>query len=396
MRKKAKKQYVYGVGSPCNTFFLRQKLWTLSVCLCLFSACTKTDLLNFDGVQWSPTIAVPLGKVNFIFRDFIKSDSLIKVGVDSSVQIVYAQDNIATYSVADIAGKATGNVAVSLNRNISVSDLAITPFTTTKSVKLSEVVNGFSNPTIKAAFTTNYGRSALLSAFNETSNSITHLDDLTDFTSVSLASGVLVVTVQNQFPFALQNLKIDILDRGMGNSLLTTLSFPTIASGSSATANGDLAGKTFSNQLSYRLPTISSGGTSNLRVVINPDATLNVQVKSQNFKVKSGRFKIVETPLATEKIIANVATGNADQKLKEITIKNAVANYTITTPAGIALQLDLTFPSIKMNGVAVTRRINVTSATTTGSITFTNAIGDLATIVAQPFNQLPVEVKAVV
>jgi hypothetical protein len=396
MRKKTKKQFADGEMHLSNTFSVRQKLLTFLACLCLFAACTKTDLLNFDGIQLSPTIAVPLGKVNFIFKDFIKSDSLIKVGTDSSVQIVYAQDNIAAYSVADIAGKATGNVAVSLSRNIGVGDLAITPFTTSKSVKLSDVVNGFSNPTVRAGFTANYGRSAPLAAFNETSNSVRNLDDLTDLTNVTLASGVLVVTVQNQFPFPLQNLKIDILDKGMGNALLTTLSFPSIAVGASASASGDLAGKTFSNQLSYRLPTISTNGTGTLPVAINPDATLTVQVKSQNFKVKGGRFKIVQTPLATENIIANVTTSNADQKLKEITIKNVVANYTITTPAGIALQLDLTFPSIKMNGVAVTRRINVTSATTTGSITFTNAIGDLATIAAQPFNQLPIEVKAVI
>jgi hypothetical protein len=396
MFKKTKKQFADGGERLSNTFSVRQKLLVLSACLCLFAACTKTDLLNFDGVVLSPTIAVPLGKVNFVFKDFIKSDSLIKVGVDSSVQIVYAQDSIASYSVADIASKATGNVAVSLNRNISVSDLSITPFTTMKSVKLSDVVSGFSNPTIKAGFTANYGRNAPLTAFNETSNSMSNLDDLTDFTSVTLASGVLVVTVQNQFPFPLQNLKIDILDRGNGNALLTTLSFATIAVGASVTSNGDLSGKTFSNQLSYRLPTISSSGSGGLPVAINPNATLNVEIKSQNFKVKGGRFKIVETPLATESIIANVATGNVDQKLKEITIKNAVANYTITTPAGISLQFDLTFPSIKMNGVAVTKRISVTSATTTGSVTFINAIGDLATIVAQPFNQLPVEVKAVV
>jgi hypothetical protein len=396
MFKKTKKQFADGVGSLSNTFSVRQKFCALSACLCLFAACTKTDLLNFDGIQLSPTIAVPLGKVNFIFKDFIKSDSLIKVGADSSVQIVYAQDNIAAYSVADIASKATGNVAVALNNNISVGDLAITPFSTTKSVKLSDVVSGFSNPVVKTGFTANYGRSAPLTAFNETSNSVSNLDDLTDFTTVTLASGVLVVTVQNQFPFPLQNLKIDILDRGNGNSVLTTLSFATIAVGGSATSNGDLAGKTFSNQLSYRLPTMSSSGSGGLPVVINPNATLNVEVKSQNFKVKNGRFKIVETALATEKIVANVATGNTDQKLKEITIKNAVANYTITTPAGISLQLDLTFPSLKMNSVAVTKRINVTNPTTTGSITLTNAIGDLSTITAQPYNQLPLEIKAVV
>jgi hypothetical protein len=396
MRKKTKKQFAYGVQRLSNTFSARQKFLTLAACLCLFAACTKTDLLNLDGVQLSPTIAVPLAKVNFVFKDFIKSDSLIKVGADSSVQIIYAQDSIASYSIKDIVSKATGNVSVSVNRNIAVSDLAIPPFTTTKSLKLSDIVNGFSNPVVKAGFTANYGRSVPLAAFNETSNATSNLEPFTDFETVTLTNGSLAITVQNQFPFPLQNLKIDILDRGTGNALLTTLTFASIAAGGSATSNADLAGKTFSNQLSYRLPTISSNGTGGVSVLINPDAAINVEVKSQNFKVKSGRFKIVETPLATESIIADVSTGNVDQKLKEITIKNAVANYTITTPAGLSLQLDLTFPSIKMNGVAVTRRINVTNPTTTGSITFTNAIGDLSTIATKPFNQLPVEVKAVV
>ncbi len=397
MIKRTKKQFALSAKNRERLFSLRHTLFMMSLLFSsLFVACTKSDLLNFDGIQLSPTIAVPLGKVNFIFKDFIKSDSLIKIGADSSVQIIYAQDSIASYSVADIVNKATGNVAVNFNRNIAVSDLPITPFSIAKSVKLQEVVNGFTNPVVKSVFTANYGRSAPLAAFNETSNTTSNLDDLTDFTSVTLANGMLVVTVQNQFPFALKNLIIDILDRGNGNSVLSTLTFASIAAGGSASANADLANKTFSNQLSYRIPTITSPGTSGLNVAINPDATLNVQVQSQNFKVKSGRFKIIETPLATETIVSNVATGNADQKLKEITIKNATANYSIASPAGVLLQLDLTFPSIKMNGIAVTKRINVTSATTTGSITFTNAIGDLSTIAAQPYNQLPVEVKAVI
>ena len=363
--------------------------------LCVFIACTKSDLLNFDGVNASPTVALPLGKVNFTFKDFIKSDTLLKVGSDSSVQILYSQDSIAAYSVADIVSKATGNITANANRNIAISDLPITPFMLNKSVKLSDIVNGFTNPVVKTTFTANYGRSTVLPPFTETANSTTSLDDLTEFTTVTLTSGVLAVTVQNQFPFGLQNLNIEILDRGNGNALLTTLTFATIAAGGTATTTGDLSNKTFSNQLAYRVPTISSPGTGAMPVLIDPNATINVEVKSQNFKIKSGRFKFVQTTLAADTVVSSITTGNPDQKLKEITIKSANAAYTINSPAGVSFQLDLLFPSITVNGVAVTKRIDVTNTTTTGSISFTNAIADLSTIAAQPYNQLPVIAKAV-
>jgi hypothetical protein len=356
-------------------------------------SCTKTDLSTIGGIELSPTLAVPLVKATFAFQDFIKSDSLLKTGADGTIQIVYAQDNIASYSVTDIVNQATGTVGATIGKNIVMGDLNVAGFSTQKSTTLSAFSSSFSDPTKTLFATGGTTPSTGIPAFTQTTNAQTDMDDLTEFQSITLASGQLQLTVKNNFPFTLQNVKVDLLDRGKAYGLITTLNLGNIAANSTVNTTADLTGKTFSNKLAYRVPSLSSNGIPGF-TTISPAATLIVTAAGSNMKLKTGVVKLLAQDLLPENIVAPITTGNAEQKLKEITIKSASSTYTISKTIPANFLLELTFPTIKENGVAVTRTINVNSNSVTGTINFTNAVVDLASIAAQPYNQLPIIAKA--
>lgn len=355
-----------------------------------WQGCLKTDLTGIDGIELSPTVAVPLVKASFAFQDFMKSDSLLRIDNSGSIQILYSQDSIASYSAADIVSQATGTVGANVSKNVAIGDLSIAGFNLTKSTTLSSFSSSFSEPA-KSLFT-NGGTTPFtgIPAFTQTTNTVSNLDDITEFQSVTLANGQLQLSIKNGFPFALNNLNIELLDRGNGNALITTINVGNLAIGATNNVTADLANKTFSNKLAYRVPSLSCAGIA-ANTTISPASTLSVVITSSNMKIKNGTVKITAQTLPSENIIAAVTTGNAAQKLHEVTIKSATANYTITKNIATNFKIDLVFPTVKENGVPVKKTIDVTSNSVTGSIAFTNAVMDLTSIAAQPYNQLPIQ-----
>jgi hypothetical protein len=231
-------------------------------------------------------------------------------------------------------------------------------------------------------------------AFSTTANVTNNLADLTDFQNVTLAAGSISLSVTNNFPFAIDNLSVDLLNQD--GTAITTISIPAngaaIAPGSSATGTSDLTGKTMTNKLAYQINKLSSPGIA-ANTPIVPTATMDVQVATSGMKVKSGNVKINAQSLAGDNIVASLATANAAQKLVEITLKSAQLNYTITKTTPINMSLSLTFPTMRQNGTPVTQVIAVSGNTpVSGTINLSNAVADLSTIGAQPYNQLPIAV----
>ncbi len=370
-------------------------LLMLAISAIMWQACLKSDLTNIDGVQLTPTLAIPLVKANFSFQDFIKSDSLIKTAADGTVQIVYAQDNIASYSTADIVSQATGSIAATTSKNIAMGDLTIPGFALDKSTTLSSFSTSFNEP-LKTLFAVGGTTPPTgIPAFTQNTSSQSDMSDLTEFQDISLASGTLALTATNNFPFSLQNLKVDLVDRGRGNALIATIDMGNLGSGATKTVNTDLANKSFTNKLGYKINSLSCAGIA-ANTMILPTATIAVRAAGVNMKIKSGTVKLTAQNLAPENIIAPVTTGNPDHKLYEVNIKSATASYTITKSIPANFTMELTFPTIKENGVAVKKTVNVTGNSVSGSIAFNNAVADLTTIAAQPYNQLPVIASVVV
>lgn len=367
-----------------------------------FVACTKNDFGTFAGVQLGQDVALPVGKATFVFGDFIKSDSVVQIGRDSSISIVYAQDSVAAYAVADILNSATGNLTSNANRTVAIGNLPIPSVVQSQSTTLSQFGAGIDVGTppspqlvlLKNLFQT--GGTGAVPAFNITTNTTTDIPAFTDYQTLTLASGKLVMAITNNFPYPLTNLQIQILDRGNSNVLLGTFTFPTVAAGATSRDSIDLGGRSMSNQFSYRIPSFASPGTGTNIVTVSPTQALAVTVNSSNFSARSGSVKVTEQSMSSDRYISTVNPGNASAKIKEVTVRSAVINYNISKTVGASFRMLLSFPSIRQNGVPFSQTINLTSNSTTGTINLNNAVVGLDSILAQPYNQLPIDVRVTV
>lgn len=354
-----------------------------------WTSCSKNDLSvgNFGGVTATPNFALPLAKAKFKFGDFMKGDTVLRAGADSSVRLVSLQDSIATYAVSDVVNQATGNVAVNFNRNIAVGEIPITVAPISNNLTFNQVIDGVANPIAQNALRASCGTTNIIPGFASSAISA-DLPDNSEFETITFASGSLNVTVQNGYPFPITAFTIELLNRST-NAVVATFNIPLVASGSSQTASQNMANVTVPNTLKYRVSSITTTGSGG-PVAINCNSALNVTVGSSNLKVKSGRIRVPQTDLPAENIVADLSTGNAAQRLQEITLQSAVANYTITTPSGLTMTINLAFPTIQQGGNPVSRVINVTGTNTTGNITFANAVANLSTVAGQAYNKLPI------
>jgi hypothetical protein len=387
-------------------FFLKRKVLVAAAALAgmtSWMACTKFDL-GVPEIQANPEFAAAVGRFSFLFSDFIKGDSLIQVGSDNSIALRYTKDSVVGYSVADIVGRATGGVGGSINKTTVLGAVSVPNLTINQTTALSQFGAAFAEP-LKTLFTSGGTVPPFpatgIPAFSVPANVTNNLTQLDDFESVTLSSGMISLQLTNNFPFALSNLAVELLNQN-GTSIVT-IPIPTgggtIATGATATGTADLTGKTMTNRLSYKIGTFSSPGIP-VGTVIAPTATMAVAVSISNMKVKSGRVKISPQSLAGDAIVASLATSNPAQKLTEITLRKAKINYKITKTTPVNMNLVLTFPSMKEGNTVVTRTIEVVGNSATGSLALgrihpsvLDAVGDLSSIAAQPYNQLPININ---
>jgi hypothetical protein len=391
-----------------SLFFQKKKILVAAAALAgmtSWMACTKFDL-GMPEIQANPEFAAAIGKFSFLFSDFIKGDSLIQVGRDSSIALRYAKDSIVGYSVADIVNRATGGVGGNINKNTVLGAVSVPNLTMNQTTTLSQFGASFAPP-LSTLFTMGGTVPPIpatgIPAFSSAANVTNNLAPLTDFQTVTLASGMISLQVTNNFPFAINNLVVELLNQN-GTSI-ATIPIPsngaTITTGSSAAGTADLTGKTMTNLLSYRIGTLSSPGIP-ANTVISPTSTMSVAVTTTNMKVRSGNVKVNQQTLAGDNIVASLATANAAQKLVQITLRSAKINYTITKTTPINMRMTLNFPTITkgLGGLAYSKIIDVIGNSTSGSINLgraeagstLDAIADLSSIVAQPYNQLPITV----
>lgn len=376
--------------------YKKSLLWSTAVlgAVVFWASCSKNDLGNLSGVTATPNFALPVAKVKFKFADFMKGDTVLRAGADSSVRLVSLQDSVATYAVSDIVNQATGNVAVNFSRNIPVGEIPISIASQSSGIPMSQVIDAMTNPMQQAALRASCGTTNIVPGFSAPAISA-DLPNNTEFETVTFASGFLDITVQNNYAFPLSAFTLELLNRTT-DAVVATFNIPLVAGmgGTTPVVSQSMANVTVPNTLKFRISGITTTGSGGA-VAINCTSALNVTVSSRSLKVKSGRVKITQdTDVPTENIVADLSTGNAAQRLQEITLQNAVANYTITTPSGLNMTINLEFPTIQQGGNAVSRVINVSNTTTTGNITFTNALANLATIPTQTYNKLPIRATA--
>ncbi|MFK7932201.1 MAG: hypothetical protein AB8G22_01745 [Saprospiraceae bacterium] len=356
-------------------------------------SCSIDDVRNIDGFSANPAVAVPVATVNFELAEALQDQTNINISDDNGIGIVFREESLLDLSFADLADQVTEEVAVSIYQTAEVGTIEIDDFTKNRSLTLSEVADKFSEP-LRSGVLNNDGNTTSIPAFTEEVQLETALEEIEEFASIDIQSGMLSISVENNFPFDLQNLLLRIVNLDSGVAI-STFSFPIIAAGSTQSSTASLNNKMLTNNLGVVIPTIQSPGTPGTSsATIDLSSALVVDLAMQDIVVRGGEANLPDGRALESKNIEMNFTSENDVEFTEITFNDAVEmQYFIKSELATDLEMTLAFPDSKgIDGEIIQKTILIPftglNDSIAGSISFANASFLLNQDANQPFNKL--------
>lgn len=336
----------------------------IGVCLSALAlvSCVRDDY-DFSAEKlenFAPTVGAPIVNTEFTLHDlvgdYLDSDTgLLSIDADSLLWITYSS-RLFQMGVSDLFSIDDQTV----NESFSLEPFSIDDISNSTAITLGDVVSGFSDPE-KTQIQSADGFTAPFPPLPAQSGGTHSAGSFSEFTEVTFSEGMLDIKITNNWPIDLTNLIIEIRNNG-DNSLIGTLTYPNIASGSNSTESIDLTGKTMSNQINTVITNIESPG-SLTPVPIDLSDELQVDVNTSGLKVSGGSATFPSQAVLDETFNVDLSTGNGEQLTTLILADGQIEldlNYGIREDATITISM----PYASKNGIPLSETFNINSDNT--------------------------------
>lgn len=337
--------------------------------------------------DWEPGFGLPVATFNMTLKNLIKEDSTLIFNPDSSIKIAFAQDSLAEQSVGDIIDIPAQNPT---NQTMRLGEIDIDNFSSDRSIVLSELLNNLSPATATAISALN-GLTAQFPAIPEQSGGTYPMPALTEFSQVTFSQGSLDFEIVNGYPTPLDSLVFEL--KNTGGASLGFARFGGVAPGATQLRSIPLAGKTMDNDIEITIVKIISNGNPTPTPILL-SSQLEIEVIGNNLAVINGVVRIPSQDFdADSSDVAFETTDN--EQLYTIDLKDGEINFNFNSSISEPIRIVVSLPGISKNNLPILDSIDVASnASTNWVIDLTDATIDLTTNSAQPFNQIPVIVRA--
>lgn len=179
------------------------------------------------------------------------------------------------------------------------------------------------------------------------------IGDFGTYTSATLASGSLVVTVVNGTPAPVQLTELRVENRGSGSPVVTVPFAAAIAPGDTAVQSADLAGAVLSNQLRAVVSGDSPG--SGGAVLIDADAGFEVSASFTNLQASAATAQIPATSFGFTDQIAL----SPEMIITEATLASGSLVVDFDSDLPVGTQVDLVLPDLTAGGVPLSLSLAV-------------------------------------
>ena len=362
----------------------------------LFGACQR-EYLNPDDLDITlrPGFVFPLGQADLTIGDVFKPDSsMISTDPNGLYRLVYSQPDLFDLQVGDIVEIPNQSPT---NESFSMGVVNIPNVNFGSSVRFGKLVRNITNPP---------GTANLIKSAHGGNSYVPNLPvqnpgdlagaNITTFSTASFSGGQLSMKLVNKYPVPISS-TMAITDV-QGNELLTFV-FTGLASQDSSVSVANLAGKTLPGNVRFKLKNFSSPGAGTLGipstyVPIDTNALLKVNVSGTGLQIWSATAQVQSQQVVDETLTVDFGAAQG-VKLKELKLNAGSFDYSFNSALPETLQMLLEFSSATINGQTVSQTITVPPGqTTAGSIPLSNAVFNLASNPAQPYNQLPISYSA--
>jgi hypothetical protein len=354
-------------------------------------ACKKD--INFDkfnDITLSPEFGTPLALIEVKMSEVIKEDSNVVYDPDGFIRFIIREDSIASFPV-DSFVNFPPITPVNVNNKlglINIDDIAIT-----QSQTLNQMSNNFS-PTTKTALQNANGTTSIFPSINDQNTNITPLDlNTTQFTSVQIANGFLVLEFKNQLKVTVEQITINIFNTVPFQSLIGQLIFTNVAAGTSKKDSINLAGSTLSSGLAYSLPIFKTFASSS-PVFIDLNDGIRFDVIVKNLKASGGVAVFPSQTINAQNLDIDIKADDSTVKIRDVKFESGLINYTVASNIDELLTIKITIVGATKNGSPMAPiNISVKNSTKNGQIDLSDVTFDLSTDPNQPFNKMQVKVE---
>lgn len=235
----------------------RKYSWLIGLLLLVSITSCKRDE---DNLGWDTDILMPLLNSSLDITDII-SDSLLQVGADSSLKVVY-ETHLYDMSVDSLFSFYD----TSVTRSYTLDSISLLEQTIDYPVTLGQICSNAG--ILGAIIVSQNGNSFAIPAISSLSSSVFAIDADTLFQSMELQTGFLDLTIYNGLPIDITNVVFEL--KNTSNSVVVaTGTFPLIATGTTETQTISLAGVTIEGNMEGQILSMSSPGSNGNSVVID-------------------------------------------------------------------------------------------------------------------------------
>jgi len=359
--------------------------------LLLVSSC-NLDSLDFGKlskeVNLNPEFIAPLAKANITVWDLVQSantgnEDVISKDPNGLIKIVYKKNSLFNYNVRDFlkfpgsqnfssGDKILGDISpenVSVSRNITLNELVAN-----LNGALDGLVplNGMNFPFPPVSVT------GLATQFN--------LDQITDFTSITLSKGTLEIKLENKLKVPI-TIKGNFFDIG-NNRKITDFTFTNIAPNETSKTTFNLAGVQLSNKAEFRMLLFDTPGSST-PVNINLADYFKITFNLIDLGISKGNLMIKnsQTLEGSSDVFVFDFPNEPNMKAFGAVLKKGSLRIETTNSSKLTGAVNFTLNQIKKNGIPIIASIPLSG--NSASIDLSGANINFTADPTFPYNRIP-------
>ncbi len=352
--------------------------------LLLAISCIKDVEVDYGG-----TFALPLADITFVIEDLLDEDSTLTVDGDNSLRLIHREDNIVHFEAADFLDDITEDVKAKGNSQSAIGEIELDNRSVWGAASFQEFLDEFNDPFLEQFFENNSGTSTYTPAFSTPVNKIIDLPTIDDYTTLTVDTGLIRLTITNEL-FIDLNLLTVIVHDDVANQDLGSFSFSNIPPGMSQSDEFYVINRQVSNQFSFRIPELSSQG-STMPVFIDLNTQLKARLDLIDFQIVGGSAVLPSTAFYADTIKIDFNPGN-EIELTEIDLLDADLDYSIQSDFPLDLEATFVFPYSDQGGHPITHTVLIPMTgfndSIVGKVDFSGAHIFLNQDMSQPYNRL--------
>jgi hypothetical protein len=332
-----------------------------------------------------PSVGMPVFTGKTTLADMVNSNENFIPGQNEPSKLVYTKDSVIDLQLKDLYNL---DQMVTFTKRYTLGDIKINPFSGSLQYDLGDISNSFT-PALKTMVQSlDDGNTHLFPAFPSLTLPNRTLTGFSNIEYAIFSEGIMDYTVTNNLPAPLNSMSISLSNSD--GPVGITISVPPLNPGESYSGSVSLSGYRITNAVSVSI-TLSGNNGTNPAVVSLHNNKILFSLLAHDLKLSAGKALLpaqsISAPGSSDVITFDAGEG---VELDEIKINSAQLKWNVTSTASLGVAMNLNFPTVKRNDVALNENFVVNpGASQNGSISFNNTIVKLNSDPEHPFNKVP-------